>query len=126
MKRFLLAYLPAALWAAFVFFIGGQSDLGTPTLPPPIDKVAHFGMYGVLGGLTAWGWSRAGRRPGVGWPILLVLALAAADELHQAVVPARASDVADWAADCAGALLAYGLMVFRSVRVRAEEQTDDA
>lgn len=126
MKRFLLAYLPAALWAAFVFFVGGQSDLGTPNLRPPIDKAAHFGMYGILGGLTGWGWIRAGRRPGIGWPILLVLVLAAADEFHQSIVPERASEMADWVADCAGALLAYGLLVVRSIRLRTEERVDDA
>ena len=121
MKRFFVAYLPAVLWAAVVLFIGGKSSLRTPDSPLPLDKVAHFVLYGVLGALTAWGWLRAGRRPGRVWPIVVVLALAAADEWRQSLVPARVPETADWMADVAGALLLYGIVVLRSNGLKRED-----
>lgn len=121
MKRYFVAYLPAVLWAAVVLFIGGQSNLRTPDFPLPLDKAAHFVLYGVLGALTAWGWIRAGRRPTVVWPILVVLLLAAADEWHQHIVPTRVSETADWVADAAGALLLYGIVVVRSKGMKRED-----
>ncbi len=43
--------MPAALWAALLLDIGGRSNVLTVETSLPVDKVAHFFMYGVLGAL---------------------------------------------------------------------------
>lgn len=95
-------YLPALLWAAGVLFVGGQSNPPAPRTDLPLDKFAHFGMYGVLGVLTGYGWLRAGRRPARLWLFAALVAVGATDELHQLVVPGRSGEWGDWVADVAG------------------------
>lgn len=106
MKRSLLAFLPLGLWAAAVLLVGTLS-IGPTSLPSGSDKVAHFVMYGVGGALAAW----AGRKQGsarAAWLALgLVILTGIADEMHQATVPGRDSDIMDLAADAAGALLLF-------------------
>lgn len=106
MRRTVTALAPAVLWGAFVFFLGGRSNLPSPQTDLPIDKVAHFVMYGILGALAAWGARRVGGG-GRGWLVVAGLLLGAADEWHQRSVPGRTSDVLDWVADAAGFLLAF-------------------
>ena len=105
MKRLALAYIPLALWAVGVLLLGSL-DLGGVTIPSGGDKVAHLVLYGLGGGLAA----RAGRSSGrgSGWPgLFFVLLVAAADEVHQAGLPHRSGDPADWLADASGALVAF-------------------
>ncbi len=109
MRRF-AAYLPAALWALLVLRVGSQPYLQAPPSPIPLDKVAHFGMYGVMGGLAAWGWRRSGRRHAVALVVAPLLLVGLADEMHQATVPGRTPDVRDWAADATGILAGFGLL----------------
>ncbi len=106
MTRALLAYLPLGLWAAAVLTVGAL-DLGSTSLPPGGDKVAHFLMYGVGGALAAWA-GRKRRHAAAAWiGLALVLLTGAADELHQATLSTRTSDIMDWAADAAGATFAF-------------------
>lgn len=116
MRRAVTAYGPAAVWAVLLLVLGAQARLHPPDivlpLSLPIDKVAHFAMYGVLGGLAAWGWRRAGRWPS---PILLILGgilVGAMDELHQASLPHRAAEWGDWFADIAGIFAGFLLVGF--------------
>lgn len=105
MKRLVLAYIPLALWAVGVLLVGGL-DLGGTRLPSGGDKVAHFLVYGLGGGLAAWAGRWSGR--GWGWPgLLFVAAVAAVDELRQAALPYRSGDPMDWVADALGALTAF-------------------
>ncbi len=97
-----LAYTPAVVWAALLLILGGRSDVPTVDTPLPLDKAAHFLLYGALGMLTTWGWRRADRRPHLLLPLVLAVAVGAADELHQRMVARRSSDVVDWLADTAG------------------------
>lgn len=126
MTRIAAAYLPAAAWAAFVFFIGGQPDLRpSPWLDfPGADKVAHFAMYGILGALLLLGRSMARLRHRVWWPLLVVAMMGAADETRQRMVPGRTPDVADWVADLAGAgsgILVMGTLLKRRGRGGRDE-----
>jgi VanZ family protein len=104
------AYLPALVWAGFLLFLGGRSNVPTIRTTLPLDKVAHFTLYGVLGALAAAGWLRA-RRPAWYWPVLFALLVGATDELHQRSVPNRTSDVVDWVMDSAGIACAFALVV---------------
>lgn len=101
MRRGAAAWVPAVLWAAAVFWASAQ-----PTVPLPAvwaaDKLAHFGTYAVLGVLLAHGAS-ASALP-AGWAVALGVLYGASDELHQAFVPGRSAELADWAADALGVL----------------------
>jgi VanZ family protein len=104
-RRNLTWYFPAALWAAFVLFIGSRPYLRPPFTFTGADKVGHFILYGVLAVLV-WvgGWRSGARRPWL-WALLVVAVVAAGDEFHQRIVPGRSPDVMDWAADVVGALV---------------------
>lgn len=97
----LLWRIAALLWMILMFWLSSRSDLpGGFDLPGwlPLDKVAHFGLFGVLAALLYLAGSSA----------LLAVAIAAlygvSDEVHQMFVPGRSPDVRDWLADLAGAL----------------------
>lgn len=102
------AYVPALAWAAAVWLVGGLNN--TPSVPSGLglDKLAHFAMYGVLGLLLGRAWLRA-RRPARGWLLAAAIVLGAGDESRQALNVNRSADVADFAADVAGAVT--GLLV---------------
>jgi len=69
-----------------------------------MDKVAHFGFYGVAGFLCAL-WRRESGRSGrraVAFAVVFVVLLGASDEIHQRWIPGRSMDFLDWVADIAG------------------------
>jgi VanZ family protein len=68
----------------------------------PLDKLAHFVMYGILGALATAGWRRAGQRPRLVLVLVLAALVGVADELHQRSVARRSPEVADWIADALG------------------------
>jgi len=68
-------------------------------IPPPWDKLAHVGLFGVLAALLMIA-SDAKRA----WLVVAVLVLVAvADELFQAQLPGRHASAVDLAADFVGA-----------------------
>jgi VanZ family protein len=107
----LLAWVPAAAWAAFLFYMSSR-----PTLPVELasglDKLAHFAAYLVLGALLAYATSRTGLHPAVA--VMLGSLYGASDEIHQSFVPGRTAEVGDWVADTFGALA--GVLLFLIVR----------
>lgn len=105
--RRLVPWLPAALYAAVIFWLSSQSH-PLPFLPPAVfgfDKLLHAGEYAVLAVLLFRALRASGLPPR--HALLLAFALAslygASDEWHQSYVPDRSSDPWDWAADSAGA-----------------------
>ena len=97
------AYVPALVWAAAVWLVGGLNN--TPSIPSGLglDKLAHFAMYGVLGLLLGRAWLRA-RRPARAWLIAAAVVVGALDESRQANNVNRSAELADFAADVAGAV----------------------
>lgn len=92
----LIFYMSSRTWPqeAFRFF-------------PNEDKVIHFGIYFVLGGLVMWTLrvtSLKGRH--ALWIMAAALAAiyGATDELHQSFVPGRSMDIFDWFMDALGAV----------------------
>jgi VanZ family protein len=114
----ILAYAPAAVWAALLLILGGRSDVPTVDTPLPLDKAAHFLLYGLLGVLATLGWQKAGRRPRLFWPIVLAILVGVADEVHQASVQGRSSELLDWFADTAGILTACWVVLRTSKEIR--------
>lgn len=111
------AYVPVVVWGAIVIFIGGRSNVPTVPTSLPVDKVAHFFMYGILGACAAHAWLRSGRsRSLAGGLILAALLTGAADELNQRRVEGRTSDIADWVADAAGVSAGFWIMAAYSRR----------
>ena len=107
----ILWYAPAAIWAAVVLFIGGLSHVPSVHTTLPVDKVAHFFMYGVLGLLATLGWLKAQRPHRLLWVLLIAMAIGAGDEIHQRWVPSRSSDFKDWIADAVGVAVAATLVL---------------
>ncbi|HSJ15877.1 MAG TPA: VanZ family protein [Longimicrobiales bacterium] len=116
-------YLAPLLWALFAFGLGSVPDVPAPDWALPLDKLAHLLLYGVLGVLLGRAWRRAGERPGP--PVLIALAVLAGalDELHQARVPGRSPEMADWLMDVVGA--ATGFALGAAMTRRRYTPTDD-
>lgn len=106
------AYVPALIWAGLLLFIGGRSNVPRVETDLPLDKAAHFVLYGILGALATLGWMRAGRRPRLLWVLLLALLVGVADEVHQRFVAHRSSELLDLVADAAGMAVA-ALVILR-------------
>jgi VanZ family protein len=82
-----------------------------PSWLPGWDKVAHAGLYTILGGTLGYGKHHATPSP-PHWVVVGIGALyGATDEWHQMVVPGRAPDLADWIADVTGVLLGYTVVL---------------
>ena len=111
MKDRLIAWGPAAAWAGVLFFLSAIPGKDYPsTLFPGEDKVAHVGLYAVLGALLARGAGpRAADapRPLALWAVGFLFA--ASDEWHQAFVPGRHMSLGDLAADAVGIAVGYWL-----------------
>jgi VanZ family protein len=119
--RRLVGYLPAVAWAGFILYLGSRS-FDQPYTPYrfPVDKVAHFGLYGVLGLLAVFGWLRAGRWPSVFVPLVLALGTGVLDELRQSTVASRSADPMDFLADAAA--IAITFVVFARTRQSKESE----
>lgn len=105
-----LWWLPAASWAAFIFFLSTR-EMGTA--PPPWflsnDKVVHAVLFGVLAALVHLAARRAERwnvRRAAATALVMASLYGATDELHQLRTPTRSADPMDWVADTVGAALA--------------------
>ena len=100
--RLYLALL--AGWTVFLITLTSIPDPDFGTGFPGMDKLAHFGFYGVAGFLCAL-WRREsgrGAKGAVVFAAVLVVLLGAVDEIHQQWIPGRSMELLDWAADVAG------------------------
>jgi VanZ family protein len=122
LTRAVLAWGPAVLWAAVLFFLSAQPDPPGAHLfdwIPAGDKLGHFLLYGVLGMLLAHGREGEARPNGGRLPHAASIAggslYGASDEWHQSFVPGREVSALDWAADVGGVSAGYwfGLTVLR-------------
>ena len=92
------------LLAITVFNASGQSAVAAPDIVS-IDKVGHFGVFGLLGVLIAR--TQSSRRWWLGWVLASIYGII--DEWHQSFKPGRSVEFADWIADTMGAALAVTL-----------------
>jgi len=109
-----LRVVPAVAWAAGVWWLSSQSDPPGSGLVdlPHLDKAGHAGLFFVQTVLLRL----AGLR--VVPALLVAVGLGVADELHQAAVPGRSPELADLAADVAGAVLAVAAVRWLAPRRR--------
>lgn len=118
MTRLLRAFGPGLLWAGFLLFLGSRPNLSGPAVDLPLDKLAHFCLYGILGALAGWGWRRHHPLIGRQWPILAAFLVGVGDEWHQRGVPGRSAELADLIADAAGILVGFLLLTLRASTAR--------
>ena len=118
--RWLVAFGPALAYMLLIWVLS-SSPIQLPLERIPFrDKSVHFVEYGTLGALL----SHALRATYPRWRYVNVWLLAALattlwgaiDEIHQAFVPGRNSDVGDLIADAVGALV--GAAVYLVVQHR--------
>lgn len=112
------------LYCVLIYWLSDQSSLPTPGSFPHMDKVIHAGAYFVMATFAL----RAFRHLTNSQIILILSSLifcslyGFSDEWHQSFVPGRTSDINDWIADTAGAMLFvslyywYRLRYFKSVK----------
>ena len=108
----MIAYLPAMLVALVLLGIGSIPDMPGPQTELPLDKLAHFLMYGALGWFAARGWRRV-RRPRMTIVIAAALLVGIADELNQSRLSGRSAELADWLMDAAGIGCAFLIVARR-------------
>lgn len=101
---------PPLIWLALIWLV---SSLPGKSLPAPrllsLDKLAHIGVYLVLGLLTNRAVIRVGwSSQNLGWIYLALLVSSGLDEWHQHLIPQRSVSVWDFAANAAGLVLAFG------------------
>jgi VanZ family protein len=109
---------------AAIFAVSGGPGVA---LPPGgnWDKVLHAGAYAGMSALVIWAQARGRLRAATGRMllagVLVATAYGATDELHQAFVPGRQSDVFDLIADAGGALAAAGAIRAWGIIARGSE-----
>jgi VanZ family protein len=106
MKGTANAWLPVAGYCGLLFI---QSSFSSPNLLPTfsgMDKLLHFGAYGVLGLLCMRAFTRSFSGLGAGriifYSILSTAAYGLSDEVHQHFVVVRTADMMDVLADAIG------------------------
>ncbi|HTP49858.1 MAG TPA: VanZ family protein [Anaeromyxobacteraceae bacterium] len=109
MRRAIIAFSPALLYAGVIFYLSAQPN-PLPFLPRSVfshDKLLHLGEYGGFATLLAWGLWSLRVAPWRAFFLALAIgsAYGASDEFHQYFVPNRECDVYDWMADTLGAAL---------------------
>ncbi len=117
--RLVSYWLPPVLYVGLIFSLSSLHNTG-PSLFPNMDKLEHLLEYGLFGLLLgrAFRFTVGGRR-GLWWAVGTVLvgsAVGAMDEVYQAFVPGRSSDIHDWMTDSVALLLAALFTQLVSVR----------
>lgn len=103
------------LWGPVVLYMAGifyTSSLSQPTLPPGGDKpwhlLAYFGLAVVVVRAVAGRLPSRIRLRAAVWSVVIAIAYAASDEIHQMFVPGRSADVPDLLADAVGVFAGTG------------------
>ena len=105
----------AAVLVFQLFHLGAQPS-AAGLFQPPWDAVAHFVFYSAL---TALLWiATAGRMPLA--VLAAVVVVGGLDELHQASVPGRVADAADFLVDVSAATLTCAAMLLLGVSTKRQ------
>ena len=111
---FLFYWLPAAAYAAFLFYLSSQSDVQLPKFPF-IDKIGHFILYAGFSFFFAravlpFQHQRVLKKTLL-WGVVGAILYGITDEFHQSFVPHRSVEGADVIADAIGGLMGGFLLV---------------
>lgn len=86
--------------------VGGRQPIAGGFFVPPADKIAHFGVYGLMSLLLWWALDRGRAWVAVG----VIFSIGVADEWQQFYIPGREAGWGDLLADVAGASLILALV----------------
>jgi VanZ family protein len=111
-SRLLTVWLPVVAWAAVIFTLSSIPSLSTGlgTWDTILRKAAHLTEYAVLGGLL---YRALGREA---LALVVGIAYATTDELHQYFVRGRHASPVDVAIDAVG--VAVGMLLWLRLRER--------
>lgn len=123
-RDLLIAWGPAVLWMAVIFYLSAQGSLGGQKWAPifmALRKSAHIFEYAVLAMLIGFGllrtWGAAGHRLSKvllsrAWVLGTALSTiyAVSDEFHQSFVPGRGAHVEDVIIDALSSVVGLGLV----------------
>lgn len=108
LRNFLIYWLPLIIYCLVIYI---QSSLPSPKHIPEVrfmDKMLHFGAYGLLGILFFRAYETLPLRDNKNLLILLSIGSATlygiSDEIHQYFVPFRYADTLDGAANTIGSI----------------------
>jgi VanZ family protein len=115
-----------ALWVAYallIFYFSSQSlPEDSPVFKIPFwDAWSHLAEYFLFGWLTLKTLQPQARREGM-MALVIALAYAASDEVHQIFVATRSASFSDWSADAVGILLSTWVYAWRRKSRTAEIQ----
>ena len=112
-NNFFRYYLPVITWTIFILAITSYPDLQVPdTGVDAQDKIAHFGVYFILGFLTSralWRGKRLTISNSISYSLFGCCVLAIMNEWYQQFIPGRSSELLDAIANIAGVLAAQFL-----------------
>ena len=148
MKQKLLPWILVILWMALIFFLSHQPAmesnqlssgiikriydiikmiapdirLDLESLNHIIRKLAHFGVYMILGFLLANGlrYNKKSRINAILLALLICILYAISDEIHQIFIPGRSGQVSDVLIDSLGGLVGIVLLDLLRRRKRRE------
>jgi hypothetical protein len=107
------AWIPAATWAAVLFYLSSRPGLPVD-LGGGLDKIAHFAAYLVLGLFLMLATHRWDHGALIAMAIGIVYGMT--DEVHQSMVPGRFPAFSDWVADSVGTVA--GVFLYLAIRRR--------
>jgi VanZ family protein len=116
MVTFLRYWGPVCGYAGLIFYLSAQPhpEEHVPFVTHFSDKVLHAVEYVVFGALCYRALRRSGhdawRQQAIPAAILLASLYGVSDEVHQAFVPFRDSNLLDWVADTVGAVIGVTVM----------------
>lgn len=92
----------------------GTKPVAIGLFPPPLDKGAHFAIFGLIAAMLWFSILRG--RP---WLVIALVSLVgAADEIHQIYLPGRSAGFDDWATDIFAAVIVTALLAYASRYVK--------
>jgi VanZ family protein len=128
--KFFKYHFPFILWMLVIF---AESSMPGDFYPQidivNIDKVAHIGIYGLLGllcyiSLIHLNGSNTFSNNPLIWTLVICSFYGASDEFHQLFTPNRSCDFWDWVSDTIGAILAVLIIkYFLSRKMKLFAQT---
>jgi VanZ family protein len=113
-QRLLASWLPVVAWAGLIFALSAQSSLPfIADQPIGFGKLGHMTIFGVL---TVLLWRALARTTSLhrpwAWALVLAIAYAFTDEIHQSFVPGRDPSLLDVGIDTAGAMISLAISGF--------------
>ena len=130
MKRNLV-WLPAVLWAGFIFFVSAQPKVAFERFGLTgllLSTMGHLITYAVLMLLLALALHYGSPVPSryvLATAFAIIALYGLSDEYHQSFVPGRTATGVDWLVDLAGAAVVWIFLVRRGFPEKSEQKRPD-